>query len=192
MIPTASISVPWLLRNVSLSKSTQFDCARVPVEERSTASQGILGDSGITAVAGGGSSQQCEPFHTRSTWRGADSSGCDKPQNREGVGHRTPRLPCWSTLTTIQHVSRVTTNALKLKHVERLARRNVASCPPGGVEGGGARVGPKESSRDLHSPKLRKPRQAGTMACEQNGVDKEEFMQAFFEWYMQKTRREVP
>jgi hypothetical protein len=31
-----------------------------------------------------------------------------------------------------------------------------------------------------------------TMACEKNGIDKEEFMQAFFEWYMQKTRREAP
>jgi hypothetical protein len=31
-----------------------------------------------------------------------------------------------------------------------------------------------------------------TMACEQNDIDKEEFMQAFFEWYMEKTRREAP
>jgi hypothetical protein len=31
-----------------------------------------------------------------------------------------------------------------------------------------------------------------TVACEQNDIDKGEFMQAFFEWYMQKTRREAP
>jgi hypothetical protein len=30
-----------------------------------------------------------------------------------------------------------------------------------------------------------------TTACEQNDIDNEEFMQAFFEWYMQKTRREA-
>ena len=167
---------PWLLRNVSLSKSTQFDCTRVPVEERSTESQGILGGRAnnvnhfTLGQPGAAPTRQAVISLKTAKVSGVDFTAGPRgrdhrvgacrflPRPTPGLGTRCPRFNanmCDRHLDGDDSTRAVSNNkclhrsnsvARWLKHLERLAKRNVASCPPGGVEGGGARVGRKKYS----------------------------------------------